>query len=492
MSFFLDPPALFLLGMFVYYVEKRFRWSRSTTILNGAVIAVVMFMGGSSLLYMDVIDWPMPSTEGPVWMFHTNYTGIEKAEFPVIYVVFLLLLYPLWHLLGYVVAQRMDVGSFLLKMVSYGDVKSQRERRDTKFVVRRGPFPRQMTREAIEALGGMGKFVKNGDRVLIKPNICGGNPLTPGSYTSIEIIDEIVDMVLGLDAEPVVIDSDMIWTKFGPVAEAQGWTEWAERKGVKLTNLANTEKARFNFGKDSAIGIVPVSMELVEADVIISVPTMKTHLLTSVTIAMKNMYGTFPEENKAKYHRLGIENVVYEVNNAFTPNLTIVDGTVGGEAWGPLSCNPVNFETIVASNDVVAADAVACRLMGYDPMDIVHIKKAHEEGLGDASAHFNLGSLPYGKEKDGSWEKPDPSVSVFYEGLVEAALLLPGMQAFFDIAADFVLYGMATIPILRDLTPQVERVINDILAGLLRSGNKGTKLGDEDLEKLQDTLRENC
>lgn len=489
MSFFLDPPALFLLGMFVYYLERRCRWSRSTTILIGAVIAVVMFIGGSSLLYLDVIDWPIPPTEGPVWMFHTNYTGIEKAEFPVIYVVFLLLLYPLWHLLGYVVAQRMDVGSFLLKMVSYEDVKSQRERQDTKFVVRRGPYPRQMTREAIEALGGMGAFVKNGDRVLIKPNICGGNPLIPGSYTSIEIIDEIVDMVRGVNAEPVVIDSDMIWTKFKPVAEAQGWTEWAERKGVKLMNLAGKEKARFNFGKDSTIGIVPVSMELVEADVIISVPTMKTHLLTSVTLAMKNMYGTFPEENKAKYHRLGIENVVYEVNKAFTPNLTVVDGTVGGEAWGPLSCSPVNFETIVVSNDVVAADAVACRLMGYDPMDIVHIKKAHEEGLGDASVHFNVGSLPYGKEKDGNWEKPDPSVSVFYVGLIEAALLLPGMQAFFDVAADFVLYGLATIPILRDLTPQVERVINDILAGLLRSGNRGTKLDDEDIDKLQDALR---
>lgn len=180
---------------------------------------------------------------------------------------------------------------------------------------------------------------------------------------------------------------------------------------------------------------------------------MKKHLLTSVTLTMKNMYGTFPEENNEKYHRLGIENVVYEVNKAFTPNLTVVDGTVGGEAWGPLSCSPVNFETIVASNDVVAADAVACRLMGYNPMDIVHIKKAHEEGLGNASVDYNFGGLPYGKEKNGSWDKPDPNVSVFYESLVEAVLLLPGMQAFFDIAVDFVLYGLATIPILRDLTP---------------------------------------
>lgn len=113
------------------------------------------------------------------------------------------------------------------------------------------------------------------------------------------------------------------------------------------------------------------------------------------------MYGTFPEENKGKYHRLGIENVMHEVNRAFTPHLTLIDGTIGGESWGPLSCSPVDFQTMIASNDVVAADAVACRLLGYDPMGVAHIKKAHMEGLGDASVKFNPKVLPYRKEKDG-------------------------------------------------------------------------------------------
>ena len=67
----------------------------------------------------------------------------------------------------------------------------------------------------------------------------------------------------------------------------------------------------------------------------------------------------------------------------------------------------------MVSNGVVAVDAVMCRLLSYDSMDIVHIKSVYEEGLGDASILFNMRSLPYGKEKDGSWEKPDPSVSVF-------------------------------------------------------------------------------
>jgi uncharacterized protein (DUF362 family) len=101
---------------------------------------------------------------------------------------------------------------------------------------------------------------------------------------------------------------------------------------------------------------------------------------------MKNMYGTFPVIYKAKFHKMGIEHTILEVNSAFTPNLTIIDGSIGGEAIGPLSATPLYYETIIASNDVVLADSIACQLIGYKPLDIVHIKMAWKKGLGDATA----------------------------------------------------------------------------------------------------------
>ena len=237
-------------------------------------------------------------------------------------------------------------------------------------------------------------------------------------------------MIQEVNAEPIIVDSDMIWTKFHPMANLQGWKVWAKEKNVQLINLAETEKVPFNFGKDSTIGIVPISKELVNADVIISVPTMKTHLLTNVALGMMNMYGIMSEENNAKLYRIGIENVICDVNKAFTPQLTVIDGTIGGEAYGPLSCRTVNFDTVVASNDVVAADAVACRLMGYDPMGIVHIRKAHEIGLGYANVNFDQGTLPLKNVRDGKWEKPGLDTSAFYEGLIEMTNFLSGMQAF--------------------------------------------------------------
>jgi len=489
LSYFLDPPALFLLGIIMYYVSKRFRWSLITTGAIMSFISLGLFMGGSSLLYLDVIAWPLPPTPGPIWMFHTNITGIAKADVPVELAVIMLLLYPLWHALGYLLALRLDVGSFLVRLVSFKNVKSRRERPVTKFAVVRGHSPREITRNVIESLGGIKSFVKRGDKVLLKVNICGGNPLIPGSYTNLEVVDELVKMILEEGADPSVADSDMIWTKFDPVAEAEGWQKWASEANVPLVNLGETTRVRFNYGGRSAIGIVPVSKKMVEADVIISVPAMKTHLLTNVTLGMKNMYGTFPEENKAKFHRFGIEDVIYEVNKGFTPNLTVVDGTIGGEAWGPLSCKPIGFQTIVASNDVVAADAVACQLMGYDPLSIIHIKRAYEEGLGNGNVTFNLKTLPYPNEKDGNWEKPDPQVSAFYEGVIEAFLLLPGMQDFFDLTADFILFGLATLPVFKNMTPETEKVMNDILGGLFRSGYRGGKWVEDDFKKFQEHLK---
>ena len=488
MSYILDPPALFLLGMILYYISRRLNWDGRVTVLVGAFVSFILFMGGSTLLYLDIVDWPIPPTQGPVWMFHTNYTGIAKGDIPLIIAVFMLLLYPGWLMLGYLVSLRRDEGFFLYPKVTYDDVKRRRNGEEARFAVRRGPDSRSLVREAINEIGGIGSFVRPGDRVVIKPNISGGNPQIPGSFTSIDVVDELVDMVRGVEASVMVVDSDMIWTKFDPVAERQGWKRWAKEKGVDLVNLAKTRKARFNFGEDSATEVVPVSRELVEADVIISAATMKTHMLTTVTMGMKNMYGTFPEEAKAKYHRKGIEEVIYDVNRAFTPSLTVIDGTIGGEGTGPLSCERVDFETVVASNDVVAADSVACKLMGYDPMSVVHIRMAHERGLGNAMVDFDVGSLHPRHPKDGAWKKPTPQVSVFYESLVELALHLPGMQVFFDLAADFVLYGFATLPVLRDITPEMESVLDDVFSMLLLSGYRGMGRVDENLLNLADTV----
>ncbi len=269
----------------------------------------------------------------------------------------------------------------------------------------------------------------------------------------------------------------MVWTKFWPAAKDSGFVGWAKKKGIDLVNLSETKIVRFDFGQESALGTEKESKELIDADVIISVPTMKTHRLTGVTLGMKNMYGTFPDIYKAKFHKKSIENAILEVNSAFTPNLVIIRRSIGGEGIGPLSATSLDYKTIIASKDVVMADSIACQLMGYKPLlDIEHIKMTSEKGLGGATAHFDMSSLPYPHPKDGNWERPNPQVKDFYEWGIELILMFPGWETFSNIRADFLLYDTARLPVLRYLIPAFLQLLHDFVYTNLK-GIKST-LGD--------------
>lgn len=406
--------------------------------------------------------------KGSEWMFHSDFTGINKADVPVALVAVMFCLYPLWYYLGYIAAQylsrKIQVEN---KVYALSEIKSRDNPKYDTFSVKRGTNPRKLVRESLSELGGIKKFVNEGDRVLIKVNICGGNPNRPGSFTSIEIADELSKLVKEAKATPVIVDADMIWTEFWPVAYAEGYAKWAKGAKVKLVNLSETKLAYIDFG--GALKKIMISKELLEADVIISVPTMKTHLLTGVTLGMKNMYGTFPQMDKAVYHKIGIEEVIYEVNRVFTPNLTIIDGSIGGEAMGPLSSEPVDFDTIIASGNVVVADSVACILMGYKPLGIEHIRLAYEAGLGNANVSYDLTQVEPHK-KDGDWERPSLNATKFYNELIKTMLKYPTMDVFFNLVADFAFYDMATLPIFENLTPELLTVVNDIADDLVLSG----------------------
>lgn len=479
MSFLIDPPLLILSGLFIYFGGRRLGWNRHAKIVVGVGI-ILIFIIFSALLYADVFRCvfpPFPNTSGSAFMLHSERTGITKEMIPTFIVVLFFALYPVWLFAGYaaalLISKRRRISDGLY---SSRDVKSRAERDRSEYAVARDPDPRRCVREAVAALGGMERFVQAGDRVFIKINVCGGVPEVRGTFTSIEVVDEIVDLVRGTGAEPFLGDADMIWNKFWRVAEDSGWVDWAKEKGVRLVNLSETKIVNFDFGEDGVIGEDMVSKEVIDADVIISVPTMKTHLLTGVTLGMKNMYGTLPEVDKARYHKMKIEEVIYEINRSFIPNLVIIDGSIGNEAIGPLSSRPLDFQTIVASNDVVCADSIASQLMGYGPSEVVHLKIAAERGLGDASQRYDLADLPYSHAsgKDGDWDRPQAEVKDLYNAGIELLLKFPGWSTLFNVGADFFLYDMARLPVFRYLTPCLLKLLNDIVYFQL-SGQGGTE-----------------
>lgn len=492
MSFILDPLALFVLGIILAFARSKHIISpQQTRILGICIVAVFLII--SPLLYLDVLEWPLnfnlKPVAGSIWMFNTDYTGIYKNYNPpngysvwlVIsggWVFLMFLLYPLWLIFGYSLT-RWAFFSKKYKIVSglksLDDVKSKnRLIKPMKYSVKRNPDKFQALEDGLKDLGGLETFIKPTDHlVVIKANISGGNPLIEGSFTDPDLVGKLTSMIYKITGTTVkVVDSDMVWTDFEPVARAEGWYRAAKEWGFDLVNLADTKLIKFDFGQTSKTGTQLVSTLMLDADVLISIPAMKTHLLTSVTLGMKNFYGTHPEGDKAKYHKIGIEEVVVDIIRAFRPNLTIIDGSVGGQAIGPLSVKPVYGQTLVFSNDVLTADSVACQIMGFKPNEIVHLWNAYQEGLGEANIQFDFSTLPFALPTDGKWERPHPDVSKFYNDMLETASQVVGVPTFFNNAADFLLYDTATLPLLREVTPVVLTAFSDTIYGLLKFSHK--------------------
>lgn len=435
-------------------------------------------MNGSSFMF----NWPL------------SITGFTKRDIPSSGVIFLFLLYPISIYSGYALALmifKKHNRNISKESKSYEDVKSRKDLpKNMKFEIVRYPDYGKgvhSLRDAVRmAISDIDQFVKEGDRVLIKVNICGGIPDNRGTFTSPEVVKYVVEMVREKTKNTIIIcDADMIWTKFWENARAIGWLnlDWVEWRSTKfdnvkpqLVNLSETELVYFNFGEGSVFqdnerpNEEVVSAEMLKADVIISVPKMKTHLLTGVTLGMKNMYGTFPEEDKARYHQRGINEVIYWVNYAFPPNLTLIDGNIGGEAIGPLSVTPIlSYNTIISSESAPIADAVASKLIGYDDPfeDIEHLKLTRVKELSRPADQMVLlsGIIPEELErpatelikdrhlpenqKDGNWARPAPEVANKYEYLMENILTIPGIDTFFNIGADFILFDLARIPLLK-------------------------------------------
>ena len=128
---------------------------------------------------------------------------------------------------------------------------------------------------------------------------------------------------------------------------------------------------------------------IVTESAVISAAKMKTHMATKVTLGMKNMFGLLPDKFKVKFHAKGISKVIVDINTVIKPALTVIDGFVAMEGRGPTDGTPVKMDLIIAGKDVVATDATAARVMGFDPAEISHIRTAAQKGLRKHRQHRN-------------------------------------------------------------------------------------------------------
>lgn len=250
-------------------------------------------------------------------------------------------------------------------------------------VVARKGDPEEMVRAAVAALGGMGRFVKPGDVVVVKPNICASyHSYEYAATTNPWVVGAIVKLALQEGAKQVkVMDFP-----FGGTAEQayhnsgiQAEVQKAGGKMVVMSNIKFVETA-IPDGKD--LKSARIFDDVLRADVLINVPIAKHHELARLTLAMKNLMGVI-YDRPAMHFNLGQR--LADLSTRVRSHLVIVDAVRMLMAHGPTGGNLADVkraDTIIASPDIIASDSYAATMFGVEPEKLGYIKKGVQMGLG--------------------------------------------------------------------------------------------------------------
>lgn len=217
-------------------------------------------------------------------------------------------------------------------------------------------------------LGGMGNFVKPGNLVLIKPNMLAAKPPDAAVTTHPSIVQAVAELVASVGGEAVVGDSPGL----GPVekvAERSGILDAAKTAGARVLAFSGTRVVPAG----GTFRQVELSTYYLDADVVINLPKLKTHEMMTMTCAVKNLFGAVVGSDKAGLHFTAgrskelFAGLMLDIAQARPVSLTITDAVVGMEGNGPNSGVPRHVGWLIASENLVALDVVAARMIGIPP-----------------------------------------------------------------------------------------------------------------------------
>jgi len=247
------------------------------------------------------------------------------------------------------------------------------------------PGVRKTVKKSLALIGGLDSLVSLGDRVLVKPNLIAPYHYTTGATTNPWVIRALCELAKEAGARKIIIaDGAAVGHKTEEVFVATGLKELSAEIGVDLIDLKKSKTVYIGIPNGKIFRRLKIPEIVMEADVIINVPVIKTHDVFPATLGLKNMKGVIQEKDKKRFHKWGLAQSIVDLNKLVLPQVTILDGTVGMEGMGPTHGTPVNLGVIISSFDTVAADSVAAAVMGINPLEIDYIKLAFEQGLGCA------------------------------------------------------------------------------------------------------------
>jgi uncharacterized protein (DUF362 family)/Pyruvate/2-oxoacid:ferredoxin oxidoreductase delta subunit len=233
----------------------------------------------------------------------------------------------------------------------------------------------------IEQVGGMEAVIRGAKFAILKPNLVAGRNAESGSTTSLVLLKAVAEEVRACGAEPVLceipgteFDRDATYTILGIDTFCQendirilridpegGPDEWMELRPTGAKRLRRFHAPRL----------------LAEAR-LINLPVLKTHVVSTMTMCMKNLMGILPRPDRRHMHAFGINQSIVDMNLGIKPDLNIVDGSVGQDGEGPVYGDKADLQVLLAGRDSLAVDLACCQVVGVKPRAIPHLKLALE------------------------------------------------------------------------------------------------------------------
>jgi uncharacterized protein (DUF362 family) len=242
----------------------------------------------------------------------------------------------------------------------------------------------ELTRKAVEALGGMARFISRGDVVAIKPNIGWDRMPVHAANTNPLVVAELVKLVLDAGAARVVV-TDASCNEPNRCFQRSGIWRAAHAVGATVI-LPAAHRFRDIRMKGDVLDLWPVYTPLVNADKVINVPVAKHHNLSKYTGAMKNWYGLLGGRRNRLHQNIDVS--IADLATFMRPTLTVLDATRVLMRNGPQGGNiddAKDLHQVIASLDQVAVDAYGATLIGEKPSNVKYLALGEERGLGTAS-----------------------------------------------------------------------------------------------------------
>ena len=256
--------------------------------------------------------------------------------------------------------------------------------------------------QLLEPLGGIGCYVKPGQKILIKPNLLAGKAPEKAVTTHPEIVRQVTLMVQNAGGEVTIGDSPGLG-KPENVARKCGILEVAEETGAHFSPFEESVPISLQAG---TFHHLEVAREALQTDVIINLPKLKTHQMMGYTGAVKNLFGLVVGMRKVRLHlQAGTDKAFFalmllELAERFKPALTIMDAVVGMEGNGPGNGDPIHLGALIASPDPIALDTVATAMVSLPEQSVWTQKVARQTGRkGLSMKELNLYGTPHAKLK---------------------------------------------------------------------------------------------